>query len=126
MCIPRETTTNVKNSNVQDDFVQYEFIMHFMVPVEFSMSAPSPWAVLIKYVLIVHSALVSFSSFSHKIFCYCFRVKTFWTWMCRGKHCSWQGNSRSSQFHQSDLKTVREGAREHSVTMEFLIWSGPV
>lgn len=46
--------------------MQYEFIMHFMVPVEFSMSAKSPRAILIKYVLIVHSALVSFSSFSHK------------------------------------------------------------
>lgn len=93
--------------------MQYEFIMHFMVPEEFSMSAQSTRAILIKYVLIVHSALVSFSLFSHKTHCYCFRMKIFWTCTCQGKHCS-------LQFHQSAMKTMRERA-ESSVTMEFLI-----
>lgn len=57
--------------------MQYEFIMHFMVPVEFSMSAQSPRAILIKYVLIVHSALVSFSSFSHKNTLLLFQAENF-------------------------------------------------
>lgn len=91
--------------------MQYEFIMHFMVPEEFSMSAQSTRAI---------SALVSFSLFSHKTHCYCFRMKIFWTCTCQGKHCSLQGNSCSLQFHQSAMKTMREGA-ESSVTMEFLI-----
>lgn len=72
--IPRENTTNMKNSGIKEDFTQYEFIMHFMVPMEFSMSAKSPRAILIKYVLIVHSALVSFLPFLIK-HCYCFRLK---------------------------------------------------
>lgn len=54
-------------------FLQYEFIMHFVIPVEFLMSAPSPCAVLMKcctftqYCNSIHCPLESFSSFSHKI-----------------------------------------------------------
>lgn len=44
-CIPKETTTNVRNSRAEEDFMQHEFIMYFTVPVEFSMSAQSPQAI---------------------------------------------------------------------------------
>lgn len=36
--IPREATTTAKNSSIKEDVMRYEFIMHILVPVEFSMS----------------------------------------------------------------------------------------
>lgn len=52
-----------KNSSVEEESMQRDFFIHFMVSVEFSTSAQSPCVILIKYVLIVHSTRVSFLPF---------------------------------------------------------------